>query len=65
MTKISDSKEQKMKLKNKILIGIISILLVLILSASIIMYFEIRESTELMVTDRLSDQVKSMALVIK
>ncbi len=54
-----------MKIKNKILIGISVMLILLIIVLSTTMYHEIKKSTELMVTERLSDQVKSMSAIIK
>ncbi len=54
-----------MKIKNKIVLGIVGLLLLLIISVSSTLYIEVQDSTEVMVEERLSDQVKSMITTIK
>ncbi len=54
-----------MKIKNKLILGISIMLSVLAILLSVIMYFEIKKSTEAMVEERLSDQVKNICAVAK
>ncbi len=54
-----------MKIKNKIIIGVSIMLFILAVILSVVMYFEIKKSTEMMVEERLSDQVKTISAVAK
>ncbi len=54
-----------MKLKKKMLLGVLSLVVVFIVLVGIVMYIELMQSTEELVVERLTDQVKSMEAVIR